>query len=109
VPANQSIANWINAAAFAVPANDTWGNAGRNLIRGPGFVQLDMGLTKTFRVTERVTTDFRAEAFNVANRAQFGDPNGNFSSPSFGKSPPPSTTDRPPAAARRESFSSRLG
>jgi hypothetical protein len=85
VPVNQSITNWINPAAFVVPANGMWGNAGRNLIRGPRFLQLDMGLTKTFRVTERVSTAFRAEVFNVANRAQFGDPSGNFSSPSFGQ------------------------
>jgi hypothetical protein len=85
VPANQSITNWINGTAFITPANGIWGNAGRNLVRGPRFMQLDMGLTKTFRVTERVAADFRAEAFNVANRAQFGDPNGNFSSPSFGQ------------------------
>ncbi len=85
VPANQSITNWINPAAFTVPANDTWGNAGRNLVRGPRFMQLDMGLSKTFPVTERIGVDFRAEAFNVANRAQFGDPSGNFSSPSFGQ------------------------
>jgi hypothetical protein len=44
-----------------------------------------MGLTKTFQITERVSTAFRAEVFNVANRAQFGDPSGNFSSPSFGQ------------------------
>jgi hypothetical protein len=81
VPANQSINNWINPLAFTVPANDTWGNAGRNLIRGPRFMQLDMGLTRSFRITERFVADFRAEAFNVANRAQFGDPNGDLGSP----------------------------
>jgi hypothetical protein len=85
VPANQSITSWINPAAFVAPANGAWGNAGRNLIRGPRFMQLDMGLTKAFPINERYLVDFRAEAFNVANRAQFADPNGNFSSPSFGQ------------------------
>jgi hypothetical protein len=85
VPANQSITNWINPLAFAVPANGTWGNAGRNLVRGPRFMQADIGLTKSFPVTDRIAVAFRAEAFNVFNRAQFGDPNGNFSSPSFGQ------------------------
>jgi hypothetical protein len=85
VPANQSITNWINPLAFAIPANGTWGNSGRNPVRGARFIQADVGLTKNFRVTERVAVAFRAEAFNVFNRAQVGDPNGNFSSPSFGQ------------------------
>jgi hypothetical protein len=84
VPNNQSITNWINPLAFGVPANGTWGNAGRNLVRGPMFWQLDMALSKDFRVTERLGVEFRTEAFNVSNRPQFGDPNGDFSSPSFG-------------------------
>jgi hypothetical protein len=41
-------------------------------------MQLDLSLTKSFRITERFITDFRAEAFNAANRAQFGDPNGSL-------------------------------
>jgi hypothetical protein len=81
VPANQNINNWINPLAFTVPLNGTWGNAGRNLIRGPRFMQLDMGLTKNFRITERFSADFRAEAFNVTNRAQFADPSGSLGSP----------------------------
>jgi hypothetical protein len=83
VPANQSINNWINPLAFTGPAPtgiSPWGDAGRNLVRGPRFMQLDMGLTKSFRITERVAADFRAEAFNVANRAQFGDPSGDLGS-----------------------------
>ena len=83
VPANQSIYNWINPLAFTGPAPSgisPWGNAGRNLVRGPRFMQLDMGLTKSFRVTERVAADFRAEAFNIANRAQFGEPSGDLGS-----------------------------
>lgn len=85
VPANQNINNWVNVAAFAMPANGTWGNAGRNIIRGPKFWQADLSLTKGFPLTERVILDFRADAFNAPNRPQFGDPSGDFSSPSFGK------------------------
>ncbi len=85
VPTNQTISNWINPLAFAIPANGTWGNAGRNLARGPKFWQADVALWKSFPMTERFALDFRAEAFNVFNRAQFGDPNGDLNSSSFGQ------------------------
>jgi hypothetical protein len=54
-------------------------------VRGPKFWQADVALAKSFLLTERCALDFRAEAFNVFNRAQFGDPNSDFSSPSFGQ------------------------
>jgi hypothetical protein len=85
VPANQTVNNWINIAAFTTPANLTWGNAGRNLIRGPDFWQADTALSRDFRINERFVLVFRAEAFNIFNRAQYGNPNGNFSSASFGQ------------------------
>jgi hypothetical protein len=85
VPGNQSINNWINAAAFTIPANGTWGNAGRNLVRGPDFWQTDAALSRDFQINERLMLVFRVEAFNIFNRAQFGNPNGNFSSASFGR------------------------
>jgi hypothetical protein len=85
VPTDQTITNWINPLAFSKPADGTWGNAGRNLARGPNFWQTDLSLVKGFPITDRVGLDFRAEAFNAFNRAQFGDPSGDFSSPSFGR------------------------
>jgi hypothetical protein len=85
VPAIQTVNNWINAAAFSTPVAGTFGNAGRNLVRGPSLWQTDLGLTRRFPVTERFAVEFRAEAFNVLNRAQFGNPNGNISSASFGR------------------------
>jgi hypothetical protein len=85
-PGGQTPQNWINPAAFSIPANGTWGNAGRNLIRAPGISQLDAALTKRNQLTERVGLEFRAEAFNVLNRAQFGAPNTNLSAlGSFGQ------------------------
>ncbi len=85
IPANQSIFNWIDKSAFQTPADGTFGNAGRNLVRGPNFWQADVSLTKNFLLTERFSLAFRAEGFNIFNRAQFGDPVGNFSSGSFGQ------------------------
>jgi hypothetical protein len=85
VPADQTVNNWINAAAFTIPADGTWGNAGRNLIRGPAFWQADSSLSRDLKLSERFTLVLRVEAFNIFNRAQFGQPNGNFSSASFGQ------------------------
>ncbi len=85
VPANQSINNWINTAAFTVPADGTWGNCGRNLVRGPKLWQADAALSRDFRITEKLTAVLRLEAYNVFNRAQYASPNGNLSSASFGR------------------------
>jgi hypothetical protein len=73
-PANKSPFNWLNYAAFTVPANGTWGNLGRNAVRGPGHWQIDPSLSKRFGLTERVGATFRAEAFNIFNHAQYGKP-----------------------------------
>ena len=63
---------------FALPANFTYGNAGRNIMRGDRLVQLDMSLIKNFRVTEGKNFDFRAQVFNVTNTASFSNPGGSF-------------------------------
>lgn len=72
--ANKGPALWLNPAAFALPASGTYGNSGRNRFRGPGLWQSDLGLSKKFRLTEQFNLDFRAEAFNLFNRAQYGNP-----------------------------------
>jgi hypothetical protein len=73
-PGSRSIAHWINPAAFSLPAVGSWGNAGRNLITGPPLWQDDSAVEKNFRLTERNNLIFRAEAFNIFNRAQYGQP-----------------------------------
>jgi hypothetical protein len=81
----QTPGNWINPAAFAIPAPGTFGDAGRNLVRAPGLWQVDSALSKTIGFTERLGLQFRAEVFNLFNRAQYGSPQANLSSPlSFG-------------------------
>ena len=84
VPTNQTINNWINPAAFSIPADLTYGNCGRNIIRGPNFWQADAALTRDFRIAERFVLNMRAEGFNIFNRAQYGLPSGNLSSGTFG-------------------------
>jgi hypothetical protein len=98
---NQSLSNWLNPAAFSVPAAGTWGNAGRDLVRAPGHWQLDTAVEKRFHTWERLAFTFRAEAFNVFNVAQYGIPVVNASSSTYGlinsafsKSPTGSGTPR---------------
>ena len=66
----------FNPAAFSRPvataaAPDLYGNAGRNLLIGPGFTNVDVSLTRTFRIHRGARMQFRAEAFNVFNRANY--------------------------------------
>jgi hypothetical protein len=70
---------WFNEAAFAVPAAGTFGNAGRNLLNGPGLSNVNFSLGKTFAIGELVRLQIRADAQNVFNHASFGLPttNGN--------------------------------
>jgi hypothetical protein len=53
------------------------GSMGINALYGPGFWRLDPGLFKIFRLTERLNLEFRAESYNVAHNARWGNPNGN--------------------------------
>ncbi|MBI3940679.1 MAG: TonB-dependent receptor [Acidobacteria bacterium] len=68
---------YFDPSVFIVPPARTYGNLGRNTLRGPGYANLDLGLTKTTalsKVRENLTLQFRVELFNVLNRAQFGLP-----------------------------------
>jgi hypothetical protein len=82
--ANQTINNWFNPAAFAVPANGTWGNLGRNAARGPGMFEIDTSLQKRFRLTERLALNFRAGAYNLLNHPVYSNPSGSLGSFSGG-------------------------
>jgi hypothetical protein len=79
---------WFNTAAF-VPNTDAGGNllpgnAGRNIIRGAPYTNVDLGLTKFFNFTERVRLQFRAEFFNLSNTPRFALPMLRMNDPSFG-------------------------
>jgi len=69
---NQSRDAWINPAAFAVPANGTFGNYPFNSLRGPIFINEDANVSKNFKVTEKVTWQIRAEAYNLFNHTNLG-------------------------------------
>ena len=66
---------YFNPAAYVVPADGTYGNAGRDSLVGPGLAELDASVKKLTPVTERTTLQFRAEFFNVLNHTNFGTPN----------------------------------
>src|SRR5262249_3549270 len=78
---------YFNADAFSVSALGTPGNASRRSFYGPGSFNTDLALLKGFRITETKRAEFRLEAFNVFNHAQFFGPaavQGNIDSPLFG-------------------------
>ncbi len=68
----------FNIADFRVPAPFTIGNAGRNILRGPGIANVDLSIFKNFKLSERMSLQFRAEAFNAFNHTQFNNPNSNI-------------------------------
>ena len=76
-PGGKTVANWINPAAFATPAGE-FGTAPRDLIRGPGTWQIDLGATKTFSLPERGRLEFRSEFYNIFNHPQLGQPQSTF-------------------------------
>jgi hypothetical protein len=87
LPENQrSIQDWFNVAAFAPPSPLQFGNAGRNILRGPGTAQLDLSVFKNFRLKERSAAylQIRAEAFNLTNRVQFNNPAATIGAPGAG-------------------------
>jgi len=96
VDKNDYLRHYFNKAAFVYPCQvDSagvciagtahWGNFGRNVITGPGFENWDMGLFKNTTITERLSTQFRAEFFNIFNRANFKNPNPYMDSSRFGR------------------------
>ena len=66
-PRHQTVDHWIDASAFAPAAPGTYGNLGRNNMKGPGVFQLDMALSRNFTFKEGQTIQLRAEAFNLPN------------------------------------------
>ena len=90
---------WFDPKAYILPVAGTWGNLGRGVLKGPGLVGLDTSLFKSTKLSERMNLQFRAEIFNLLNRANFSFPNatvfsGNSISPSAGLITATATTSR---------------
>jgi len=75
LPSGQRNADhFYNAAAFSTPAPNTFGNAGRDILPGPGNAVVDVALHRRFAVMEHKTIEFRAETFNLLNHPNIGIP-----------------------------------
>jgi hypothetical protein len=76
---------WYNPSSFASPANATFGNTGRNYIRGPGTWNTDININRTFAIKERLKLTFKAEAYNMPNTSHFNAPDVNVNDAAFMK------------------------
>ena len=86
LPSGQrSIDRWFDTGAFTVQPQYTYGNSGRNILRGPGVTNLDFSLAKYFQIKEGMRLQFRAEAFNTSNTPAFGNPNANITGAGVGQ------------------------
>ena len=75
LPADQrSVGRWFDTTAFVTPTCICFGNSGRNILRGPGLTNVDLGLSRTFHIRERMRVQFRSEAFNLLNHPNLGIP-----------------------------------
>jgi hypothetical protein len=84
-PGGKKISGWINPAAFTPVVGGGYGDAPRNIARGPNLWQTDLGLARQIPLTEHVQLQLRSEFFNLFNRAQYGLPQPDSSSSSFGQ------------------------
>jgi hypothetical protein len=76
---------WFDISRFSTSAVATFGNVGRNVLRGPGLVNLDLSIFRKFVITERVRAEFRFESFNFTNTPHFNNPGTAFGNPNFGQ------------------------
>ncbi|HKE27616.1 MAG TPA: TonB-dependent receptor [Bryobacteraceae bacterium] len=74
-PANKTAAEWFNPAAFVSPGQYTFGDAGRNILRGPRYSDVDFSAAKVLPLTERARLQFRFDATNALNHTSLGIPN----------------------------------
>lgn len=84
-PHGELIQRYFNTAAFASNPLGTFGNSGKNILRGPRYFNADLGITKKTSITEGIRVELRGEAFNVFNNVNFTSPNSTFTSAQFGK------------------------
>ena len=114
---NQSVSQWFNACtllatgalqncspgespAWQQAAAGHFGNAGRNILQGPGLFNFDVGLYRQFRVTEKLGMQLRGEFYNATNHPNFYQPNATVLSTSYGSIT--QANDEPSSGAQRE-------
>jgi hypothetical protein len=80
----QTLSQWYNKAAFALPSAGQFGNIGVNTARGRGSFNIDLSVIKRIPIREKQEIQFRAEAFSLPNSPIFGNPTSTFTSSTFG-------------------------
>ncbi len=75
---------WFDKTAFQGVPSGTFGNSGRNILRGPGLVNVDTALQRRFTITGQTAIELRWEVFNLFNAVEFGLPDSNISNSTFG-------------------------
>jgi len=84
-PAQKTAALWFNPAAFVSPGQYTFGDAGRNILRGPVYSDVDFSAAKVVPVKERIRIQFRFDATNALNHTSLGIPNSNIGGSTVGQ------------------------
>ena len=82
--AHPNPSEWFNTAAFAIPAANKFGNAGRNSLLGPGYSSFDVSVLRRFSLPERGTLTLEMQSFNLLNHPNFSLPGAFVDQPSFG-------------------------
>ena len=72
------VQEWFNTSAFVPNAMGTFGDTGKNILRGPRFFDADLAAIKNTKISERLSLEFRAEFFNAFNNVNFGRPDSNL-------------------------------
>jgi hypothetical protein len=80
----RTVARWFDTTAFAAPAQFTFGNSPRSVLRGAPLFTTDMTMEKSFRLTEHTKFDLRGEFYNLLNDANFNLPGLTYGAPDFG-------------------------
>ncbi len=80
----ETVEEWFNTEAFTQVPSGTFGNAGRNILRGPGWITFDMSLQRRIDISGRVNATLRWDVFNLFDRANFGLPERNIASANAG-------------------------
>jgi len=83
-PSARTPQRWFDTSAFAVPTELRYGNAGRSTVEGPGIINVDLAVHRTFKVGPQHSFEFRFEAFNALNRANFFPPGLAYGTGAFG-------------------------
>ncbi|HXP89272.1 MAG TPA: TonB-dependent receptor [Bryobacteraceae bacterium] len=82
---NKTLSSYLNPAAFSQPATGTYGNLGANNILAPGLIYVNGAVTRTFKIREKQSLQFRFEGFNIPNHVNPSTPTAALNNPNFGR------------------------